>query len=410
MAEHLAGFFKKCSLISISLCFLCLNCCPLSLQIQRGGLTSLFAEENDTPRTSPIIKEAFSAFTGVVVSEKLDIRIRPEENSPVICQMDQNELLLVYDEQKDFWVVSPPPKAKAYIFRSFVLDGVVEGTRVNMRLQPDIDSPVVGHLNTGERVQGEVSKKSKKWLEISYPPRLRLFVHKKGIRNVGPADVKERHERRLAEVQSLFSLAEKKLAIATTLSFDKIDFESMKKDFTQIIQEYAEHDVFVEKAKNALARVQDLYLKTKLAFLETHSITSDMLNKKEEGDDTSSSSNALENSPITLSFWKKLEEAFYANWIQANCEKSVEDFYTIDLKEAYTVTGIVAPFAAENFHKPPGNFILYKRDIPQAYLYSTTVDLDQYVGKEVSITVTKRPNNHFAFPAFFVHAVEESAK
>lgn len=408
MIDKVFDFSKKFGL-SVLLFFLLLNWHPLSLQPPGSCASTLFAEEEGSIRTSPVIKEAFASFTGRVLSEKLDVRLRPEEQSPTICQINQDELLLVCDEQKDFWVILPPSTAKAYIFRSFVLDGIVEGSRVNMRLKPDLDSPIIGHLNTGEKVEGSVSPKSKKWLEIAFPSRFRLFVHKSGVQNIGPAEMKEQHERRLTEVQSLFSLAEKKLAIATTLSFEKIDFNTLRKEFSYIAQEYPEYTSFVEKAKNSLVRVEDLYLKTKLAFLESHGNNppGGIMGKKEIEVIEEKRVISVENSPNSLTFWKKLEEAFYSNWMQANNGKTSADFYAVDVKEAYTVTGVIAPFAADHFQNPPGNFILYKKDIPQAYLYSTTVNLDQYVGREVSLTVTKRPNSHFAFPAFFVHSAEE---
>jgi len=55
----------------------------------------------------------------------------------------------------------------------------------------------------------------------------------------------------------------------------------------------------------------------------------------------------------------------------------------------------------------PGNFIVRDRDMPKAYLYSTMVDLQNYVGKYVTLTLVKRPNNNFAFPAYFVFEVEK---
>ena len=55
----------------------------------------------------------------------------------------------------------------------------------------------------------------------------------------------------------------------------------------------------------------------------------------------------------------------------------------------------------------PGDFILRDNsDIPLGYLYSTQVDLKAFEGKEVSVLVVSRPNNHFAFPAYYVINIE----
>ncbi|MEK7339256.1 MAG: hypothetical protein AABZ92_00910, partial [Verrucomicrobiota bacterium] len=50
----------------------------------------------------------------------------------------------------------------------------------------------------------------------------------------------------------------------------------------------------------------------------------------------------------------------------------------------------------------PGDFILRDKDIPLAYVYSTVVNLQDLVGKRVSLIATPRPNNNFAFPSYFV--------
>ena len=54
----------------------------------------------------------------------------------------------------------------------------------------------------------------------------------------------------------------------------------------------------------------------------------------------------------------------------------------------------------------PGDFILRSGESPIAYLYSTHIDLEKWVGKSVTVMTSPRPNNHFAFPAFFVLSVE----
>ena len=54
----------------------------------------------------------------------------------------------------------------------------------------------------------------------------------------------------------------------------------------------------------------------------------------------------------------------------------------------------------------PGDFVLRDGDLPIGYLYSTQVNLDSLVGKRATLIVTPRPNNNFAFPAYYVLSVE----
>jgi len=60
-----------------------------------------------------------------------------------------------------------------------------------------------------------------------------------------------------------------------------------------------------------------------------------------------------------------------------------------------------------NVKNRPGDYILYGSHAPLAYLYSTQVPLDQYEGQIVTLLASPRPNNHFAFPAYFILAVEQ---
>jgi len=54
----------------------------------------------------------------------------------------------------------------------------------------------------------------------------------------------------------------------------------------------------------------------------------------------------------------------------------------------------------------PGDFIITKDNETKAYLYSTKCDLNQHVGKKITMKVSPRPNNNFAFPAYFVNSIE----
>jgi hypothetical protein len=83
----------------------------------------------------------------------------------------------------------------------------------------------------------------------------------------------------------------------------------------------------------------------------------------------------------------------------------MDDFYEDQKLNAAQVSGILEIYSDVVKNKP-GAFILRDRDMPKAYLYSTFVDLNNYVGKYVTLHVTPRPNNNFAFPAYFVLEVE----
>jgi len=109
--------------------------------------------------TEPKVKKSkpktqFKPFTGKVKGKKVRLRTQPDLDSAVVKELQKGEYLLVVDETDDFWAVEAPSDLKAYVFRSFILDNVVEGNRVNVRLHPSTDAPVISHLNSGDLIQG----------------------------------------------------------------------------------------------------------------------------------------------------------------------------------------------------------------------------------------------------------------
>ena len=107
-------------------------------------------------------KGEFKSFTGKLIANKVRIRAKPDLDSPIIRQMNKNDLLLVVGESNDFYAIEPLKDTKAYVFRSYVLDNVVEANRVNVRLEPHIDAPIIGQLQIGNRVDGYVCTKHPK--------------------------------------------------------------------------------------------------------------------------------------------------------------------------------------------------------------------------------------------------------
>ncbi|NDE82278.1 MAG: hypothetical protein EB051_01510 [Chlamydiia bacterium] len=65
------------------------------------------------------------------------------------------------------------------------------------------------------------------------------------------------------------------------------------------------------------------------------------------------------------------------------------------------ISGIVEPYTAPVKCKP-GDFIIRDKDLPVAYIYSTQINLQNLVGQKVTLKGVARPNNNFAFPAYFI--------
>ncbi|MBS0584724.1 MAG: hypothetical protein JSR76_00275 [Verrucomicrobia bacterium] len=346
----------------------------------------------------------FKPFTGKVTGNAVRMRLTPEADSPVIKECAKGDLVVIMGEKTDFFAVEPPCDLKAYIFRSFVLDNVVEGSRVNIRLAPELNSPVIGFMNTGDRVNGSISEKNHKWLEIAIPKHLRFFVAKEFIEKVGGPELKGVHDKKRDSVVQLMDSSALLGQSEMMKPFQEIDFERISENFHAIIHDYKEFPDYVEKAKTKLMELQEAYLQKKLAYLESKAsrIGKEFHAKNEL---VSFSEETEANPKDRMKIWERVEESIYLAWAASHHQKTMTDFYTEQKKEAVKISGILESYNDLVKHKP-GSHLIRDRDMPKAYIYSTVVNLQNYVGRYVTLVAVPRANNNFAFPAYFVFDVE----
>ena len=119
------------------------------------GLSSLHAETPSSNATSRSTGSSYKAFTGKVVGNHVRMRTSPDLDSHIVLELPKDEYIVVSGEKGEFYAVEPPADLKAYIFRGFVIDDVVEGDRVNIRLSPDREAPIIGHYSTGTNIDGK---------------------------------------------------------------------------------------------------------------------------------------------------------------------------------------------------------------------------------------------------------------
>ena len=363
-------------------------------------------EETIIPVQAQVVKKkTFSPFTGKIKGNKVRVRLQPDLECQVVKELVKHDLVSVIDEEGDFWAIQAPEGVKAYVFRSFVLDNTVEGNRVNIRLQPSLDAPIIGHLNSGDKIKGSVSSLNNKWLEIPTPTQAKFYVAKDFVEFAGGPDLKAQLDKRKNTLEQLFESSSLLCKVEMQKSFEEIDFERLKRSFTTIIQDATDFPQYAEKAKESLAALQDAYLQKRIAYLETKA-EADSAKKHAE-------SLVLENLHVQpaveasdrMKMWEPLEEALYNSWAHLNEEKNQEDFYNDQRLVAVPIKGFLEAYVAPVKNKP-GDYILKDKDLPVAYVYSTKIDLKDFIGKKVTLLGTPRPNNNFAFPAYFVHAVD----
>lgn len=376
-------------------------------------------------KAPPIVAKAFKPFTGKVTANKVRIRDKAELDSHIIRQINKNDLLLVVGEEGDFYAIEPPKGTKAYLFRSFVLDNVIEVSRVNIRLEPHADAPIIGQLEAGTKIEGQVCPMNHKWLEIPAPSHTRFFVCKEYVVNAGGPEYIVTMEKKKDQVDELLNSAYMIAEVECKKSYEEMSIAQPTDLFQTIIRNFSDFPDAVQQAKEGLTQLKETYLNKKIAFLESKtelspSVKEELIAKhKEETQEfftpTTASAQTDPNFWVKrqtkkkasqgLEFWDTLEESLYLSWSAFHTGKKMEDFYIEQKANAIILTGKLEHYT-QLVKDKPGDYILKGADSPVAYLYSTHVNLENYTGKTVTLTVSPRPNNHFAFPAYFVLSVE----
>lgn len=408
--------------------FHCLLASTLAMQSALSADVSFLDEENVSPQNTLIRQEAF---TGRVTRDRVRVRLHPNLESPIFRELNRNDLIVVVGQQDDFYAIKAPSDMKAYIYRTFVLDGIVEGNHVNVRIEPHTEAPVIAQLSTGVPVEGRISERNTKWLEIDPPATTLLYVSADFIEKVGDAQYLTKYEARQEEVNHILNTT---LVLSTAelqKPFAQMDREKIVNNYHQIIDEYPEFQQQAQKAKEQLAKFEEAYLYKKVEYLESkvsgerygilppeeevfthHSTPAQPTIHQPAGWDmpaqsTERSSWGAKDFGGKQSLWVPVEATHYEKWAVNNGGRSVQDFYEEERSRAVALHGVLQGYDRPVRNKP-GDYILVNsmNGQPIAYLYSTQIDLRAYVGEEVHLEAIQRPNNHFAYPAYFVISAE----
>lgn len=342
-------------------------------------------------------------FTGRVTRNKVRLRAGADLNSPVLLELEQSALLEVTGEEDSFYAVKPPKELKAYVYRTYVLDNVVDGAHVNVRAEPALEAPVIAQLNKGDRVDGKISAQNSKWLEIALPPTSRFFVSKEFVERAGPADMLVKMQARREEAARLINNAFANSQMELQKPLDEARLEPAIAELNRVMTQYQDVPAEVSRAKNYLASIQASY-QQKRDLAKTSGEEQETLTQPQSENLAGAPSFVQEPHALeAMSNWLPKEAAFFETWLAEHPNQTMDDFYAEQRRDAVQLKGMVQPYTRPVKNKP-GNFLLVSHldSQPIAFLYSTQVDLTQKAGQVVSLVGCPRPSNHFAFPAFFV--------
>lgn len=380
--------------------FISLSACSLTMGLYAE---TEYASDNDLPRIQ--VSSPFTPFTGKVSKNKVRMRSAANLEAPVVKELSKGELLIITGETDEFFVVQPPSDIKGYVFRTFVLDNKIEGNRVNVRLSPNTEAPVIGQLNSGESVDGTISPLNNKWLEITPPANSKFYVAKEYLEKVGDSNYMAKIAKRRDEVNGLLNSTYLISQQEFQKSFPDIRLDRITTNYQQIIRDYADFPEQSARAKELLDQLQDNYLKTKIAYLEARVQNSNQAASGQQPVEAVAVASETQYPEVLthINYWKPHEDALYSDWLQQNPGRSSDEFYAEQRNQAETITGVLEPYSRMIKNKP-GDFLLVDKSShnPIAFLYSTSLNLQSYVGREVTFVVAPRSNNNFAYPAYYV--------
>lgn len=392
-----------------------------------GCAFSIYAAPAPNTKTTPAAPakkaDSFKPFTGKVQANKVRLRAKADLESHIIRQVGKNDLLLIVGEEGDFYAVQPPKDTKAYVFRSYVLDNVVEANRVNVRLEPHVDAPIIGQLQGGEKVNGQICSMNHKWLEIPPPANAKFYVSKEFISQVGGPEYLALMDKRKTQAEESLSKAFFTAEVECKKAYEEMSIIEPTEQFQAIVRNFSDFPEIAKQAREGLALLKDTYLQKKIAFLESktdlsHSAKEELL-AKHKTESQELFAEAATNAPTDgwgkraiareltdqMRKWDAVEESLFLSWSAFHTTKTLDDFYAEQKANASVILGTIEPYGHPVKNKP-GDFVLKGEDAPIAYLYSTRVNLHACIGKQVTLLVSPRPNNHFAFPAYYVLSVE----
>jgi hypothetical protein len=368
----------------------------------------------DAIAASPEVKAAgeFEHFTGKIAKGKVRLRTTPTVDGVIVQELQKGDLLLVDGEHDSFFQVKAPPQVKGYVFRTFILDGKVEGSRVNVRLYPDLEAPVIAQLNSGDTVDGQIFSGNTKWIECTPPESVRFYVASEYVEKVGDQYYIVQCQERQQQSEALLSAAMEQTQAEFAKGYDEMNIESIVATCQTILDEYADCQEIAGRAKELMAQVNSDYLAKKIAHLEGRAKDADLLAAKLQ--ELGPSLNEIDPKaglspfPLKLTSWQDVEQNYIAAFKKQHLHGTEEEFYHLEKQKAITLSGILTPYLRPVKNKPGDYLLLDPTDNhPLAYLYSTKINLQEELGKIIEIVAAPRPNNHFAYPAYYVLAVEE---
>ncbi len=384
--------------------------------------------QNNTISTSPSGQQAIShqnsetlpmpqidPFTGKIVGTKVRLRLNPSLDAPIIKELTPGDLWIVTGEVDEFYAVEPKEGTKGYVFRTYILDGVIEGTNVNLRLKPDTQSPVITQLSQGDSVTGNVCQENQKWFEIDLPKNVRFYIAKEYVKRIGNKALYAQLEKKQKKIATEWNSIQESVHSELEKPFHDIQLAPLANQLKSLEVSASDFPDLAQKIRNTLSYMQEEYLKlsmlaqTKPVDLSSSPVLKENRESQQEKTPHSVSEKHDASRAATTFSLEQQEAKIVSEAIASGAVQNEIEFYKQEAAKSFVIRGILVPYE-RMVRNRPGDFILIdpSTKVPLAYVYSTIVSLQDHIGQPVTLTVVERPNHFFALPAYYALDVSNS--
>lgn len=299
---------------------------------------------------------------GVVTSKRVRMRTAAQLDAPVIRELEKGTPLKITGEVGDFYTIIPPFPLKAYVFRTYVLDGKIEGERVNVRLGPSPEAAILTQLSSGHLVNGKPSHLNAKWLEIDLPATTRFYISKDYVQLV-----------------------------------DETAFQQMAKSFHNV-QEASKTS---HKEKETAACCETPHTSSAIT---SHTEALHHAHKADKGPKDAKTDHIKKAEKVALNVWQAKEENLKNQWLLLHAPSTEKDYHDYQASSSKKLKGILEIYIAPE--QAPGNYTLREGSKIIAIVYSDKIDLEAHIGHTIEVKAVERNNHNYAYPAFCVLEVQ----
>jgi uncharacterized protein YraI len=122
--------------------------------------------------------------TAKVLSDRVNLRAKPDSQGDVVTQVDRGATLTVKSVDGDWVEVVPPDNAAFWVHRDLVSSNMVSATRLNVRAGAGINYTSVGALERGAAIvpRGVLGE----WIKIAPLPAFSLWVSRPLVEVAAP--------------------------------------------------------------------------------------------------------------------------------------------------------------------------------------------------------------------------------